>query len=64
MANPTPKRKVRHYGKTRLNLRLPADLDTWAKKFASDNNTTITQIVIQHLTDLRRKYEEGHVDQF
>lgn len=64
MANPTPKRKVRHFGKVRLNLRIPNDLDAWAKKFAKDNNTSVTQIVIAYLTDLRRKQEEGHVEQF
>jgi hypothetical protein len=64
MSNANPKRKVRHFGKVRLNLRLPIDLDNWVKKYAKDTNTTVTQVVIQCFTDLRKKHEDGHVDQF
>lgn len=35
------------------------DLLVWAKDFASTKNTSVTQIVVDHLTDLK----ETHSDQ-
>ena len=63
MAHPRPKKKTKTNGKTRVNLRLPADLDTWAKKYAEDHNTNLTALVVGYLTELRAKTEAAHVDQ-
>ena len=46
-------------GKSRLNLRLPADLDQWVKKYAEDNNTTVTSLVVGYFTDLQKKKKTG-----
>lgn len=43
----------------RVNMRIPMDLLVWAKDFASTKNTSVTQIVVDHLTDLK----ETHSDQ-
>lgn len=64
MAHPRPKKKTKVNGKTRLNMRIPAELDTWAKKYAGDNNTNLTALIIGFLTELRTKTEGAHVDQF
>ena len=36
--------------RSRLNIRVPVDLVKWAKVWAKKKNTTITQIIIDHLT--------------
>lgn len=41
----------------------PTDIVKWAEKYAEDNNTTLTRIILDHLTQLRRQVESGHVDQ-
>lgn len=42
----------------RINLRVPDDLKGWAHAYASMRNTTVTQLLIDHLTALR---EGAHV---
>jgi hypothetical protein len=37
----------------RLNMRCPDDLLDWAKDYAKLKNTTVTQLVIDHFTELR-----------
>jgi hypothetical protein len=54
-----PKKQV-VAGKTRLNLRLPADLDAFAKRYAREMGTTITRIVVEHLRELKDKWERYH----
>lgn len=49
--------------KVRKNFVFPADLTKWAEKYAKDNNTTLTRIILDHLTSLRRQVEIGHVEQ-
>lgn len=44
--------------KTRLNVRLPADLVTWAKEFSKKKNTTVTQLLVDFLT-AKREMENG-----
>lgn len=39
--------------RTRVNIRVPKDLLAWAKKHAAKMNTTLTQVVIDHLTQLK-----------
>lgn len=50
-------------GKSRLNLRLPPDLLRWVKQHCEKNNTNVTQIVVAHFTELKKK-AEGYVEQF
>lgn len=50
-------------GRKATALRLPSDLLVWVKDYAKGKNTTITQIIIDHLTDLRSRHEGTHVDQ-
>jgi len=39
----------------RLNLRLPPALKKWAKDFARQNHTTVTQIVVDYFTRLQQE---------
>jgi len=41
--------------RTRLNVRIPADLVSWAKKWAKKKNTTITQVIVDYLTTKREE---------
>ena len=63
-----PKRKMKvkldQYGKARLNLRLPVELSAWMKTYAQEHHTTVTKIIIEHFTELKKTAEEGHVTQF
>jgi hypothetical protein len=40
----------------RLNMRIPRALLKWAKTFAQERNTSVTQLVVDHLTRLK-EYE-------
>ena len=42
----------------RLNLVLPYDLKKWAKEYVARKNTTLTQLFVDHLVDLRER-EKG-----
>ncbi len=52
--------------KKRLNLRLDASLLLWAKTRAKKKHTTLTQMVVDHLTKLREqeRQETTRVQQF
>lgn len=50
--------KVTQGGKSRINIRLPADLDTFVKGYATAHNTTVTQLIVDYFMDLRRKQQE------
>lgn len=39
--------------RVRVNLRLPPDLVEWTKEYADAKNTTLTQVVVDKLTDLQ-----------
>lgn len=41
--------------RVRKNLRLPDDLVAWAESFAQRKNKTLTQLVIDCLTDLQER---------
>lgn len=41
---------------------LPVELSEWIMEYARANNTTMTQIIIDYLMELRRK-SDGYVDQ-
>lgn len=47
----------------RKNFVFPADLVAWAEKYAKDNNTTMTRIILDHFTSLRQRVESGNVEQ-
>lgn len=64
MSNPHPKSKVQSQGKTRVNLRITADLEAWVKEYAERENTTMTRVIVECLVELRRKTEEYRVEQF
>ncbi len=64
MANSRPKRKVKKNGKTRINLRLPAELDAWVRTYVQDKHTNLTAIIINCLNELRTKTEAESVQQF
>lgn len=49
--------------RVRKNFVFPTDIVRWAEKYAEDNNTTLTRIILDHLMDLRSQVESGHVDQ-
>lgn len=39
----------------RLNMRVPADLLGWVKGYVSTKNTTVTQLFVDYLTDLKER---------
>ena len=41
--------------RVRLNIRVPADLVRWAKVWAKKKNTTITQVIVDHLTSKKEE---------
>lgn len=45
-------------GPVRKNFRMPADLDDWVSDYAKENNTTMTRLIIDYLTGLRKQVEE------
>lgn len=57
------RRKKAINGKGRLNLRVPLELDEFIKGYAQKKNTTVTQIVIDHFTELKEQEINGHVPQ-
>lgn len=42
----------------RLNLRIDPGLKAWAQDYADRCSTTVTQIIVQHLTILRQRDEQ------
>ncbi len=64
MSNPVPKRKKVYLdGTVRWNMRIPPELDAWAKAYAKRYNTTVTSMVINFLMDLKRQDEGDNVPQ-
>lgn len=47
----------------RKNFVFPEDLVLWAEKYAQDNNTTLTRILLDHLSELRRQAEGSYAEQ-
>ena len=41
--------------RVRVNMRIPKDLLTWAKRYAKGKNTCVTQVFVQHLQKLKKK---------
>jgi uncharacterized protein (DUF1778 family) len=42
--------------KARINLRVEEDLAQWVKRFADEQGTTMTAIVVGNFVELRRRY--------
>ncbi len=49
--------------KTRLNVSIDQDLAEFAKIFATENRTSITDIVTQYLLALKRRVEGGYMEE-
>lgn len=49
--------------KARKNFLMPRDLADWVEKYASDHNTTMTRLIVDYFTNLRRETENGHAEQ-
>jgi hypothetical protein len=64
VSNTRPKKKVAEYGKVKRTLRLRAELDKWMRDYAKDQHTTVSQLVIDYFTDLRKRIENERVEQF
>lgn len=45
--------KTKKPTRVRLNIRIPEKLLTWAKKHARKSHTTVTQIIVNRLTEMR-----------
>lgn len=52
MASP---KKTKRPKRARVNMRIPTDLLSWAKDYAGSKNTTVTQVIINHLTELKEE---------
>ena len=39
----------------RKNFRIPEDLAAWAERYAKRKNTSMTQLIVDFLTDLREE---------
>ena len=49
------KKKIDPNDKKRKNFRIPSDLAAWAEEYAASKNTSVTQLVIDHWTELREQ---------
>ncbi len=43
--------------RSRLNMRVPKPLLEWTKRYARQKNTSVTQLFIDHITELKVKEE-------
>lgn len=53
MTTKKEKKAKKDRARIRVNMRLPNDLIEWVKEYAEARNTTLTQVVVDELTDLR-----------
>ena len=53
MATKKEKKAKKDKSRIRVNMRLPHDLIEWAKEYAEARNTTLTQVVVDELTNLQ-----------
>jgi len=49
--------------KTMKSFLLPEDLAEWVKNYAKAQNTTMTQLIVDYFTELRKKAETNYVEQ-
>lgn len=57
------KKKKRSRKKARLNVVLDAELKRFAQRYAARNCTQLTQIIVDHFLELRRREEDLDVEQ-
>lgn len=49
-------------GKGKLNITLDSDLIEYVKLFASENRTTVSEVIGQFLLNLKRAREDDHTE--
>lgn len=49
--------------KVRKNFLLPEELSAWLEEYTKQNNVTMTQLIVDHLTNLKKQTEGGNVAQ-
>lgn len=49
--------------KVRKNFLIPVELADWLDSYTKTNNVTMTQIIVDHLTSLKKQLEGGNVSQ-
>lgn len=49
--------------KIRKNFVFPADITKWAEDYTAKNNTTLTRILLDHLTNLKKQVENNDIEQ-
>lgn len=49
--------------RVRKNFVFPSDIIKWAEKYAENNDTTLTRIILDHLIQLRHRSETENVEQ-
>ena len=56
----------RHKPKARVNIRVDDDLVHWTKAFAKKHDTSMTELIVRGLEDLRRRHSAAppKVEQF
>ena len=57
------KKKVLNGGKARLNLLIDPVLKSWLHEYADRNQTTVTQLIIQHFMELKVADEAPRIRQ-
>jgi hypothetical protein len=55
----TPPQITEDRPRKRKNFRIPADLADWAEQYAANKNTTMTQLIIDFLTDMHDKDQKS-----
>lgn len=54
-----PKR-VNKYGKARMNCVINAELYYWIQGYAEENQTSVTQLIVEHFNALRERWIAEH----
>lgn len=49
--------------KVRKNFIFPSDLADWAAQYAKEKNTSMTQLIVDYLTDLKKREESEYATQ-
>lgn len=49
--------------RVRKNFVFPSEIADWAQKYARDHNTSMTQLIVDYFTTLKKQAESGYADQ-
>ncbi len=52
------RQKTNKIDRRRINIRIPAALLDWVRLYANRKNTTVTQVIVNSLTDLKEEYDD------